>query len=161
VVTSLHPAKAANLEKGHEANRARGEVPRDPDYVSRRQQFVDGTLKVEDLDDEELDKLQFKDRHGRFTGRPPALSTAQSRALHAEWRKRIARRFEAEAVNAMEVMRQIMTSRGAKDTDRLRAAEMMLARSLGRETQTVVNVAATWEDFEEGTVVEVDREDVG
>lgn len=166
-VTTLTPRERssavgrANFAKGTEAAKERGRVPRDPDYVSRRQQFVDGTLKVEDLEDEELEKLQFKDRHGNFTGRPPALTTAQQRQLHVEWRKRIARRFEAEAAAAMEVMKSIMNSRGAKDTDRLRAAEMMLARAIGREQQTVVNVNATWEDFEEGTIVEINREDVG
>lgn len=147
--------------KGHEANRARGAVPHDPDYVSRREMFVTGVLKVEDLEDEELERLQFKDRHGRFTGRPPQLSTAQQRQLHAEWRKRIARRFEEGTAEAMKVLTSVMTARGAKDSDKLRAAEMWMARALGREQQTVVNVNATWEDFEEGTLVEIDREDVG
>lgn len=157
-VHELHPTQVENLAKGHAANKARGEVPRDPDYVSRREQFLAGTLKVEDLDDEELEKLQFKDRHGRMTGRPAKLTTAQTRSLQAEWRKRIARRFEEQVTTAMQVLNQVMNSKAARDSDRLRAAELVMGRALGKETQTVQSVNIPWEEFQEGTVVEIDRD---
>lgn len=93
-VLPLHPNRAAGLQAGVEAQVERGKIPRDPDYVSRAKLFQQGLLLPEDMDMEELERLQFRDRHGNMAGRPPKLSAAQQRAIHAEWLRRIGKMYE-------------------------------------------------------------------
>lgn len=159
----LHPNVRAGLEAGHEALQQRKEIPRDPDYVGRGQLFLQGLLKPEDMDMEELERLQFRDRHGHMTGRPPRLSPAQTRAIHAEWLRRIGKLYEGGLTDAIKALIKIIESPRTKDADRLRAIEMLASRAIGKEPQTVnVNAGSAWADsLEAGIVVEYTREDVG
>ena len=162
-VVKLHPNIEAGLEKGREANRARGAVPRDPDYVGRAKLFQQGLLLPEDMDMEELERLQFRDRHGNMAGRPPKLSAAQQRAIHAEWLRRIGKMYEGGLEYAIRALIKIIQDPRTKDADRLKAIDMLAARAIGREPQTVnVNASSGWADaLEAGIVVELNREDVG
>lgn len=156
-------AGLANLEKGTEVAKERGEIPRDPDYVGRANLFKQGKLTVEELDMEELDKFQFRDRHGNMTGRPPKLTAAQQRAIHAEWLRRIGKMYEGGLEFAIQALIKIVQSPQTKDADRLKAIDMLAARAIGREPQTInVNASSQWPDaLEAGIIVDLDREDVG
>jgi hypothetical protein len=136
-VVTLHPASAANLIKGHEANRARGAEPYDPDYVTRYQRFCDGELTVSELDDEEVLKGRFRDRNGLFAGRPPNLTARQRRLLDAERMKRQQMKFMDMLSLANKAIEDIFKSPMAKDADKLRAAELILNRTMGTSPQKV------------------------
>lgn len=162
-VLPLHPNRAAGLQAGVEAQVERGKIPRDPDYVSRAKLFQQGLLLPEDMDMEELERLQFRDRHGNMAGRPPKLSAAQQRAIHAEWLRRIGKMYEGGLEFAIRALIKIIQDPRTKDADRLKAIDMLAARAIGREPQTVnVNASSAWPDaLEAGIIVELNREDVG
>lgn len=152
-----------NLRAGTQKQIERGQIPRDPDYVGRAKLFQQGLLLPEDMDMEELERLQFRDRHGNMAGRPPKLSAAQQRAIHAEWLRRIGKMYEGGLEFAIRALIKIIQDPRTKDADRLKAIDMLAARAIGREPQTVnVNASSGWADaLEAGIVVELNREDVG
>lgn len=159
-VVNLHPAKAANLEKGHKANRARGAEPHDPNYVTRYQQFCDGELGVTDLDDDEVLKGRFRDRNGLFAGRPPNLTARQRRLLDAERIRRQQIKFMDMLSLANKAIEDIFRSPSAKDADKLRAAELILNRTLGTSPQKIevsTEDKPTFGEVMDG-VVEISRE---
>jgi hypothetical protein len=64
---------------------------------------------------------------------------------------------------AIQALIKIIESPRTKDADRLKAIDMLAARAIGREPQTInVTASTSWPDaLEAGIIVETDREDVG
>ncbi len=128
-------------------------IPRSQRYLD----LLDGTLKVEDLDDDEIFRGQLRDRRGGFTGKPPELIPREMYlAMTRELRVRLNRKMEAAAEEAVETVLQIMREgEGAEETEfdeysgkpiartkagvrRLDAAKEVLNRVLGQPGKELV-----------------------
>jgi hypothetical protein len=124
----------------------------------RYEAFLDGTLTVEDLDDEELLKGQLRDKDGQFRGRPPLMIP---RAFHVKLTQELLHRAEGkirEHFNeAMQVFIDVMNNPRVRPQDRLYAAQYVWERMAGKipEKQVVEASVRKWEDVAEAVVVEL------
>lgn len=100
---------------------------------SRYIQLMEGTLTVEDLDDEEIMAGKCKDVHGQFRGRPPKVfPRALHDALRREYQKRMQERLSEQADLAVATLLDVMNNRRTAAPARVRAAEIMLERVMGK-----------------------------
>jgi hypothetical protein len=107
--------------------------------VSQRMQLLmDGTIKVEDLDDEEIIRGQLRDRNGRFTGTKAALIP---RAMHDEMMRRVLTRGQEKMrddyFSAVDTISTIMKDTQVEPAIRLRAADMIITRVAGKPVEKV------------------------
>lgn len=103
-------------------------------------QLYAGELSVADMDNEELARMQFKDRNGRFTGRPPAALPSQLvNMIRRELLDRLAEKRRAVLEEMQDVL--IGIARGddeeAKPGDRIKAATAIIDRELGKTPETI------------------------
>lgn len=97
-----------------------------------------GDLSVEDMDDEELSRLQFKDKNGRFTGRPPAnLPRSLVDKLRQELLKRASAKFDSHLIDSITVLGTIMKSDQVNPSDRIKAAVIIIDRVMGKTPEKV------------------------
>ncbi len=98
----------------------------------------EGLVDLRDWDDEELHRGQRRNRNGNFHGRPPSFVPQQ---LHNErYRRTLASAqalFVENTVNAVQVLIEIATDLGAPYSDRLKAAAMIVERTMGKPQQSV------------------------
>jgi hypothetical protein len=147
----------------------RPKVPRKSVQVSvtRLQLLLDGTLTIEELDDEEIRRMQLKDSTGSFKGRPP-LWIPHSLAL--AFKQEFFRRFQSELgemiPDAMKAIKEQLNSRHLSpgDATRLRAAELVIDRVFGKVTQNVdqhvtLDKGKSFEDFVGDALVDVEEEE--
>lgn len=114
----------------------------------RYKQLIDGTLPVEELDDEELARCQLKDKNGRFTGKPPTfLPRALVLRMQREFFKRGDDLFAKSYVEAVKTMTNIMTDVNVDESVRLKAAQYVVERVRGKTPEHVVVSAedAPWQ----------------
>lgn len=117
----------------------------DDTYVrlrGRYAQLLQGTISVEDLDDEELAQGRLRSSDGTFRGRPPSV-------IPAELVNAMRRELHSRAENSL---RQALMSSGIKtltdladnspdDGVRLRAATAIIERTMGKVPDKVVLAA--------------------
>jgi hypothetical protein len=101
----------------------------------RWQMVMDGRIKVDELDDEELRRGQLKDKNGHFSGATPKMVPRD--IILAMQREGYRRHMEwvAEMVgDAQQAIRELTNSRKLMpgDATRLKAAEMILERYAGK-----------------------------
>lgn len=93
---------------------------------------------LDDWDDEELMRGRRRNKHGGFTGRHPKVIPAEvARELT---RRRFQRSFNLMAdslVDAALMLRSIVNDKRAEPSDRIRAAELMFNRVLGKPKEAV------------------------
>jgi hypothetical protein len=93
---------------------------------------------LSDWDDAELLEGRKKDRRGHFTGRKPKLVPA---ALHRELTKRRFQRAQAlladSLVDCVQMLRAIVNDKKADEADRIKAAEIILDRVMGKAKEHV------------------------
>jgi hypothetical protein len=100
--------------------------------------LVVGKITVKDLDDEELVRLRFRDRHGGFSGRPPALiPTAVAEAMRKELLKRGQHRLEGSLIAALDRMHSILDDEDAEPRDKIAAAKFIIERVLGKAPEKI------------------------
>lgn len=107
------------------------------DVEGKMAQLITGELKVEDMDNEELARLQFRDRNGGFTGRPPAnIPTVLVNKMRAELFKRTNGVMAESLHDAVTELARIAIE-AEKEGDRVKAIQMLLDRLQGRVPEKV------------------------
>jgi hypothetical protein len=93
---------------------------------------------LDDWDDEELARGYRKDRNGHFTGRPPSLVPTE---IHKEFvRRKLAEAQHALAAalpQAIETLKAICESPFSDEKARIRAAELIIERVMGKSTEHI------------------------
>jgi hypothetical protein len=129
-----------------------------PRYIA----FLDGSLTIDDLDEEEILRAQLKNMHGDFRGAPPLLVPQKFAAAIAKRQKEIYERQLAPMIlNAYKTLNEVMEKKNPQpgDSARVAAAKLVLDRGLGKIPESL-NVKAeikTWENVLEGVLVDVDQ----
>lgn len=124
--------------------------------------FMRGELTVEDMDNEELARGQFRAGDGSFRGRPPkTIPRDFATQLSRELLRRADSNLKARLLEAIEVQVEIMRN-GDKDADRLRAALYLQDRLLGKVPERVVVSAGRpeWESEVEKFLGAVEDEQI-
>ena len=104
----------------------------------RWQAFMEGKLTVQDMDDDELARGQFKARDGTFRGRPPkTIPRDFATQLSRELLKRADSKLRERLILAIETLTQEMIN-GDRSGDRIRAANILLERVMGKVPERVV-----------------------
>lgn len=118
---------------------------------TRLELLLKGDLKVEDLDDEEIQRMQLRNANGDFRGRP-ALWVPRSMAL--EMRAEFVRRFQGELNSmvgkALKAHKEILDSRhlAPGDAARMTAVKEVYDRTFGKVVQqTEVHATVEKKDF--------------
>ncbi len=102
-------------------------------------------VSFDDWDDEELMRGRRRNKHGKFTGRPPLVIAA---SMHQELnRRRFSRAHQIMAsslADAAAMLGSIVRDEQAAPADRIRAAEVLFDRVLGKPRESVsLDIAAT------------------
>lgn len=137
-----------------------------PPPPARYQAFIDGTLTVADLDDEEVFKMQLKDKNGRFSGPPPkVLPAVFLEAIRVEQMKRHHGAIAAMVDDAHKTIARLMHPLhvgGPGDGPAFKAAQFVLERYAGKTPDALIVKAevktSAWEDIE-GVTIDVEEED--
>jgi hypothetical protein len=120
--------------------------------------ILNGTEDLTLWSEEELIRGQKKGKNGRWTGRKPKVVPA---AVHQELtRRRMGQAYELlreDLVAAVQVLGQIVRDDDAADRDRIKAAELIMDRVLGKATERVeVKLQPEpWEEVVVAAIVDV------
>lgn len=106
-----------------------------------------GEMSVEDMDDEELLHMRFKNKNGQFQGRPPAAVPRElAVAAQRELLKRGQKRFETSFLEAINLMGDLLKMDDVDDRVRLDAAKYIVERVAGKTPDKVeVSGDAPWQ----------------
>lgn len=134
---------------------------------NRLELLIAGDLKIEDLDDEEIQRMQLKNKNGNFGGRPPLWIP---RSMAMEFRSEFVRRFQGE-LNAMvgkalKAHKEILDSRhlAPGDAARMTAVKEVYDRTFGKvvqqtELHAVVEDKRSFEDVSADVVMDLDMDE--
>jgi hypothetical protein len=100
----------------------------------RYAELLDGRLKVEDLDDEELAHGRLKAVDGTFKGRPPSvIPTELVQAMRREWLSRAESKLRAALhEHGIGTLTKLAADTTIDPAVRLRAAEKIIERTMGK-----------------------------
>lgn len=109
----------------------------------RYAQFLNGNIKVEDLDDDELAQGRLKAVDGTFKGRPPrVIPTEMVQAMRREWLSRAeAKLREALHQHGIGTLVDLAKNETIDPAVRLRAAEKIIERTMGKVPERVTFAA--------------------
>lgn len=130
----------------------------------RYRAFIDGEITVEDLDDEEVQRMQLRNERGTFQGRPPvSLPREFIMAIRMEQQRRFQHWINTVVPEAQKAVLELVKSRNLTpgDSTRLKAAQEILERYAGK-TPDRVEVKAEVTTFEANmndVVIEADLEE--
>jgi hypothetical protein len=107
--------------------------------VARTQVAISkGEIDITQWDDEELIRGRPRDKRGNFTGKAPILVSPM---LHRELtRRRFSRAFDllaASLVDASQMLRAVVNDKNADVAHRIRAAEVIFDRVVGKPKESV------------------------
>jgi hypothetical protein len=132
---------------------------------TRWQMLIDGEITVADLGDDELKRMQTRDRYDGFNGRPPDWTKHRKlfQSMKQESIKRAQGMIDASITDAVEFLAGVVRSRDAQVKDRIKASEILMARGMGSVPTHIVNHEGTkWDDMlnddDEPVVVYLDQE---
>lgn len=96
--------------------------------------LINGILKVEDLDDDELARGQLKDKNGQFKGRPPKMIPQELvQAMRREWLGRAESKLrEALMDHGLGTLVELAKNKNVDESVRLRAAQTIIDRTMGK-----------------------------
>lgn len=144
------------LAKPGQKDKFGGQGPR-----TRLELYLDGQLKVEDMDDKELEKGRWRDKNGSFKGRPTKMLPRKfADELQAERIKRWNRRVLEELEPMKQVLKDIALNPRAPADARHKSAVYLIERAVGKvpEKSEVKVEVAPWEADIEGILVGDDEE---
>lgn len=121
--------------------------------------FARGELTIEDLDDEEIARAQFRNKSGDFRGRPadmvPREFATEMMRRHQEM---IFKELAVDVVDAMKTLRDVMKTggRGPGANAQVKAAEIILQYNIGKvpDKIEIKGEIETWEHRAEAAVVD-------
>lgn len=122
--------------------------------VSERMQAVmDGTIPIEELDDEEIFRGQIRSESGDFRGRP---SDVIPRKFYAAATQELMKRWQAKVNSkldpALKVLEEIMSNPKLPADARYKSAVYLIERAAGKvpeKTEMKLEVAKWEEDIED------------
>jgi hypothetical protein len=125
--------------------------------------LLTGVDRVEDWDDEELRRGQKRAIDGTFKGRPPALVPQKAHRELLKRRLAEAQQLLADSLPAaVETLKAIMESPFANDRDRIKAAELIIERTMGKAIERI-EVGLTgdppWMEALKAGIVDVEEDD--
>jgi hypothetical protein len=135
--------------------------------VTRLDKLISGELNIEDLDDEEIRRMQLRNAQGDFRGRQAMyIPRDMAMAFRAEHFRRFQKEMAELVPDAIRAIKEQLNSRhlAPGDATRLRAAELVLERNFGKVTQNVdshvtVDKGKSFEDWVGETIIDVEEED--
>jgi hypothetical protein len=105
---------------------------------TRNSDIIEGRDNFDDWDDEELLRGRRRDRNGGWGGRPPSVVPAR---VHHEVVKRnitaAQALFTVSIERAVEICRELMDGADVKDETRLKAAQLVIERVMGKQPDVV------------------------
>jgi hypothetical protein len=91
-----------------------------------------GEITIQDMDDEELARAQFRAADGTFRGRPPkTVPRTFAQQISLELSRRTDSRIRERFLDIVDEVQRIALS-GMYESDRLRAANMLWERTFGK-----------------------------
>lgn len=117
--------------------------------------FMDRRIPFSELDDEELARLQVRDRNGSFSGTRPKMMPTELVQLHeAELFRRNNTLLKEVLLKATQVHIDVMNDESADPALRMRAAQYMQDRILGKTADKMEIKAELkpWEGLIEGII---------
>ena len=133
---------------------------------TRLELLIAGELTMEDLDDEEIQRMQLRNAQGDFRGRPPMwVPRSMALALRAEF----IRRFQSEMAQmlpaALAAHKSLLKSAHLSpgDAAKMAAVKEVYERTVGKVVQQteshVVVEQKTFDDFVGEAIIDVEEED--
>lgn len=154
-----NPARSATdkrLKKNREAaGKVRKTDPKGPKVTTtarinpRMAALLDGTLKIEDLDNEEIERGRCRGPNGKF-GKQSALVPAKFHQLMVnELKKRMEKRFAEDVEPARKILRELMNNPRVSADARYKSAVFLIERGIGKtpEKSEVQVSVSPWEDL--------------
>ncbi len=140
-----HTAKSkaagrANLAKGRAAKReqiARARAAGQPTAGERWAMLLDGTLTVEDLDDDEVARGRIRGADGGFGGRRQPMPSHLVAQFQREHLKRVNQKFRNGVEAAAQLLVDIVEDPDVKMEVRVKAADMLINRVFGKAPETI------------------------
>lgn len=116
---------------------------------SRWAMLIDGRLKIEDLDDEELARGQLRGSNGRFNGKQPTWIPKQFvQAMQRQIISRAAERWHSNLLQAQEQLIALGMDPRVDAGVRFRALTYVIERSMGKIPDKI-EMSATIKPYEE------------
>ena len=110
-------------------------------YTSKRvQALLDGTLSVEDLDDEELARGYPRAEDGTFRGRPSVVPTAVHQRVQRELFRRAGEQLKTNLIAASQTMSDIATNKELDPAVRMKAAQWLIERLMGKTPEVTTTM---------------------
>jgi hypothetical protein len=127
--------------------------------------LLSGELKIEDLDDEEINRQQLRNSQGDFRGRPPQWVPREfALAMQAEFRRRFQSKMQELMPLALKGHEELLRSRhlAPGDAARMSAIKEVYERTVGKVVQTsdvhMVVEQKSFEDFVGEAIIDVEEE---
>lgn len=139
----------ANLAKGREARKKQREAAKDNDretQTERWRRLLDGSLSVRDLDDEEVQRMRVKGKDGTFNGPMPSMPSHLAQQFHREILNRANAQFRTALGDAVKMLAGVVSDPEASNNDKIKAANLIIDRVMGKAVETVRVEAGT--DFD-------------
>lgn len=133
-------AGKANMAKGRETKRKKREAAiaaGQPKASDRWAMLLDGRLTVQDLDDDEIDKMRVRGADGGFSGRRHAIPSHLAQQWKQEAIRRATEQFHNATPKAVKRLIEIANDEDTKTGDAIRALQLVLERGLGKVPDTV------------------------
>lgn len=130
----LHPLDKIQKEMEDPSNSSEAEA------LSRHQQFLAKQIGVEDLDDEELAACGFRSSNGRIY-KPRKIPREMAQAFNKAIYERAANELRGNVIDAAKTVAEIMRNTSVEPDIRLKAANTLLDRGLGKAPQVVALTA--------------------
>lgn len=142
-----------NLAKGRaamDAQRAKAKEEGLPPAGERWRMLLSGTLKVSDLDDDEIRKMRLRGADGGFGGRRPALPSHIAEQFSNEQMRRIKSKVRAVGLKAAEGLVALAEDPETSDAVRKDCYRILLEHAIGKAPQHVTvteTTGSTWDDL--------------
>lgn len=128
--------RAQTKHNGDGTSTARGLIT----IPKRVQDLLDGTISVEDLDEEELARGYPRADDGTFRGRPTVIPTSLHQRIQRELFARAGEELKANLLKATATMTNIANNPEMDPKDRLKAAQWVIERIMGKMPDVTVSV---------------------
>ena len=102
--------------------------------------MLDGSLSVEDLDDEELARGYPRAEDGSFRGRPSVIPTSLHQRVQRELFARAGEKLRTNLIDAAETMASIAVNPELDPKVRMDAAKWVIERLMGKTPEVTVSV---------------------
>ena len=124
--------------------------------------FMNGAIPIEELDDDELHKCAVKGADGRFKRYKNTLPRAFVQSISREVQRRYMLRYQGVIPDAQQVFIDVMLDPNADVKDRMKASQYIQERMFGKPVERVEVTAEVkpWEGLVADIVHDIENEPV-